>query len=286
MVSFKTNQRRAHCTLCMIARPADFRKEEICMAKKINREQIRRRQAEVKKAFIALMKFYPLTLDNLDGEIWRDIAGYEGHYQVSTFGRIKSFKNGKVRILKPFLQGDYIYIELHKDRKGKTMLVHRLVAEAFLPNPDAKPEVNHIDSVKLNNYVNNIEWCTHEENIQHAFATGLEKANRGEDSACAKLTNEQARYIRENPDNLTGIELAKKLDVPPTTISAIQLGLSYKNAGGPIRKSKVQRTPDHIREEICRLYKRGVAGCGYQALAKKFGLSLATITDIVRKGNG
>lgn len=232
------------------------------------------------------MKFYPLTLDNLDGEIWRDIAGYEGDYQVSTFGRIKSFKNGKEKILKPTISGDYIRIELCKSGVQKQFSVHRLVAEAFIPNPKGKPCINQLDGNKFNNTVENFEWVTHSENIKHAFATGLEEANRGEDSACAKLTNEQARYVRENPDNLTGVELAKKLDVPTATISAIQLGLSYKNAGGTIRKSKVQRTPDHIREEICRLYKRGVAGCGYQALAKKFGLYLATITDIVRKGNG
>ena len=110
MVSYKTtNQRRALHSLFMIARPADFSKEEIFMAKKINREQIRRRHAEAKKAYAALMKFYPLTLENLDGEIWCPID-YCADYHISTFGRIKSFKNGKVKIMKPSLRGEYFCI--------------------------------------------------------------------------------------------------------------------------------------------------------------------------------
>ena len=283
MVSFKTNQRRAPCTLCMIARPADFRKEEICMAKKINRERHRRRRAEAKKAFVALMKVYPLALDNLDGEIWRDIAGYDGDYQVSTFGRIKSFKNGRVRILKPFIQGDYIYVELHKGDEGKTMLIHRLVAEAFIPNPDDKPEVNHKDGKKFNCVVGNLEWSTHSENIKHAFDTGLEEAKRGESNWQASLTNEQAKYIRENPDGLTGIELAKKFDVTATVISEIQRGLIYKDAGGPIRKAKTRRIPKEERDQI-RAERKAGATCA--ELAEKHHCSLSTISTILHELDG
>lgn len=284
MVSFKTNQRRAPCTLCMIARPADFRKEEICMAKKINKEKVRLRHAEAKKAFVTLMKFYPLTLDNLDGEIWRDIAGYDGDYQVSTFARIKSFKNGKVRILKPTISGDYIRIELCKDGVQKQFSVHRLVAEAFIPNPEGKPEVNHKDGKKFNCVVENLEWSTRSENIKHAFDTGLEEPNRGENNWQASLTNEQAEYIRENPDGLTGVELAKKLNVTATVISEIQRGLIYKDAGGTIRKSKAKRIPKEERDQIRAEYATG--NFTQRELAEKHHCSLTTISTILHELDG
>ena len=231
-------------------------------------EATRRRRAEAKKAFIAFMKFYPLTLEDLDGEIWRPID-YCADYHISTFGRIKSFKNGKIRIMKPFLQGDYLYIDLCKFGVQKTFEIHILVAQTFIPNPENKPEVNHRDGCKFNCHVENLEWATHSENLRHAFANGLEEAKRGENNWQATMTNEQAHYVRENPEGLTGKELAEKFGVTPTVISNIQRGLIYKDAGGQIRESKVQRTPDEIRAKICAEYKRGVYGCGYQALAKK-----------------
>lgn len=124
-------------------------------------------EATRRKAFKALMIFYPLTTDDLDGEHWAPVS-YCVDYHVSTFGRIKSLKNGRLRIMKPFLCGDYIYIELYKDAKGKSFEIHRLVAENFIPNPDGKPEVNHIDGHKFNCHVSNLEWATHAENLQHA----------------------------------------------------------------------------------------------------------------------
>lgn len=245
-------------------------------------EATRRRRAEAKKAFVAFMKFYPLTLENLDGEIWRPID-YCADYHISTFGRIKSFKNGKIRIMKPFLQGDYLYIDLCKCGVQKTFLVHVLVAKAFIPNPEGKPEVNHKDGDKFNCRVSNLEWATHSENIKHAFNTGLEEAKRGEDNWQATMTNEQARYVRENPDGLTGKELAEKFGVTPTVISEIQRGLIYKDAGGPIRESKAKRVPQEEREQIRAERK---AGDSYTKLAEKHKLSLWTISSILHELDG
>ena len=91
------------------------------------------------------------------------------------------------------------------------------------------------------------------------------------------------RYVRENPDNLTGRELAAKFGVHENTISKIQLGQTYKSIGGIIRPSKVNRTPDDIREEIRRLYVRGSHEFGYDGLAEKFGVGAATIQRIVHE---
>ena len=121
-------------------------------------------------------------------EEWRDVSGYEGLYQVSNLGRVRSLdrwrKNGsgeykqKGRILN---QGDtttgYKQIVLNKDKKRKTLKVHRLVAIAFIPNPENKPNVNHIDGNPHNNNVENLEWCTQAENVQHAINTGLKRCN-------------------------------------------------------------------------------------------------------------
>ena len=107
-------------------------------------------------------------------EQWKDIEGYEGIYQISSHGRVRSFKNGKIKIMKPRINDKgYNTACLRKDGKSKYKLVHRLVAEAFIPNNDGKPYVNHIDGNKLNNNINNLEWVTPSENTLHAISTGL-----------------------------------------------------------------------------------------------------------------
>ena len=101
-------------------------------------------------------------------EEWKDIKGYEGLYQVSNLGRVKSLKFGKERILKTGVDRyGYISVNLYKNNKRKLCKVHRLVAEAFIPNLENKPEVNHLDEDKTNNMVSNLEWCTRNENVNN-----------------------------------------------------------------------------------------------------------------------
>jgi hypothetical protein len=118
-------------------------------------------------------------------EVWRDVKGWEGLYQVSDHGRIRSLdhtvktKTGKdmlVRgvIKKPSRDVDgYAVVSLQHKHHKKSYSVHRLVAQAFIPNPENKPEVNHINAVKDDNAVSNLEWVTGEENNQHAMDNGL-----------------------------------------------------------------------------------------------------------------
>ena len=109
-------------------------------------------------------------------EIWKDIKDYEGLYQVSNLGRIKSLKgyHRKERILKlrNNLYG-YLTVGLSKYNKVKRRKIHRLVAEAFIPNPNNYEQVNHIDGNKLNNAVFNLEWCNRSYNMKHAYENNL-----------------------------------------------------------------------------------------------------------------
>ena len=110
-------------------------------------------------------------------EIWKPIKGYEGLYEVSNLGRVKSLVNNKgqyrEKILKHNIRNGYPSVTLCKNKKLKSFAIHRLVAEAFLPNPDNLPCVNHKDENRLNNFVDNLEWCTYSYNVN--YGTGLKR---------------------------------------------------------------------------------------------------------------
>lgn len=123
-------------------------------------------------------------------EIWKDINGYVGLYQVSNFGNFRSLdrlvlKNEKQflikgKIKKAWLNGrGYLQVTLYKDGVGKHLIAHRVVAQEFIYNTYGKPQVNHIDGDKTNNHVDNLEWVTNGENQKHAYKMGLNTGTRG-----------------------------------------------------------------------------------------------------------
>lgn len=138
------------------------------------------------------------------------MLGYEGLYQVSSLGRVKSLpkfintnKNypsigymTKEKILKNFTStNDYLRICLRKDNQSIFYLVHRLVAQAFLPNPNSLPQINHINGIKTDNRIENLEWCTAKENAQHALKNNLKIPKRG-------IENKNSKTIYQiNKDN-------------------------------------------------------------------------------------
>lgn len=162
-------------------------------------------------------------------ENWKPVKNYETKYLISNMGRVKSLagKRGAVKDLILSLyeaQIGYFVVNLHDGKKQEPMVyVHRLVAYHFLPNPLNFPEINHIDGVKTNNKVSNLEWCTRSHNIKHAYRIGLKKPYdmRGENNPSSKLTNESVIEIRSRHDEgiLSYRELAEMYQVTETTIS-------------------------------------------------------------------
>jgi hypothetical protein len=108
-------------------------------------------------------------------EVWKPVVGFEGLYEVSNLGRVKSLKRTTTsgRELVQSLNRGYKYVVLSKNGKQYNAKVHRLVAESYIPNPEGKKEVNHIDGNKANNAVENLEWATASENSRHAMQSGL-----------------------------------------------------------------------------------------------------------------
>lgn len=121
-------------------------------------------------------------MSDLDDEIWKDIENFEGMYQISNHGRIKSLKrkrNGINRIVKEHIinQFDdghgYLQFSLFKNHKKYTFKTHRILAQTFIPNPNQYNVVNHKNGNKKDNRLENLEWCTYKQNTQHAWETGL-----------------------------------------------------------------------------------------------------------------
>ena len=176
-------------------------------------------------------------------EIWKPIKGYEGLYEISNYGRVKSLArtwvtghNSIVRskdesILAPKKDRGYLRVGLLKNGKRKLLSIHRLVAEHFIPNPLNKPEVNHRDGNKENNHFSNLEWVTPAENTQHAESLRLRKHRKGSECHNAKLTEEQVLEIRNlySSGKFTQEELAKRFNVYPTAIQKIVNRKNWKH---------------------------------------------------------
>lgn len=185
-------------------------------------------------------------------EIWKDIEGYEGLYQVSNSGRVKSLErykenHSKLQKVEEKIKTvsidniGYYRVCLYKDNKLKNARVHRLVAQTFIPNPDNLREVNHKDGNKLNNNIDNLEWVTSSENNKHAWNTGLhictEKQRKQLSKNNQKYKSKEIHQLDLNGNYIrtwiNAHEASRQLDIDRSTISQCCTGgRRNKTAGG------------------------------------------------------
>lgn len=171
----------------------------------------------------------------MSNEEWKDIEGYEGLYQVSNFGRVRSLGNRSnhkdIKYLTPSGQR-YKKVKLYKNSKCKTFVIHRLVAKAFIPNEFNKKEVNHIDGNKDNNNVSNLEWTTREENHFHKCVNGLNSTKEATEKNKIKIVQ-----INSNGETINEFEsiseASRKLNLSAANICNVCKG-KLKNTKGYI----------------------------------------------------
>ena len=173
------------------------------------------------------------TATEQQDEVWKDVVGYEGLYRISNQGTVcRLYKNGKVNFMTPRILNGYWRVKLCNGNTQKEYFLHRLIAQAFIPNPDNKPEINHINGIKTDNRIENLEWVTRSENAIHATKTGL-------------LKYSEYRYNRARDVN----------SKPVMCIETGKIYASYTEAGEDIKTDAA-----HIGE--CISGKRSTAG-GY-----------------------
>lgn len=164
-------------------------------------------------------------------EVWRWVDGYEGLYMVSQFGRVMSVPKHNVRgrvLAVKKSTGGYLQVCLSKDNKKKYVAVHRIVASAFIANPQNKPQVNHKDGCRTNNHASNLEWVTASENNTHSYRVLNRSRERNYFPARARrrFSDEQVRAIRSDPRGATAI--ARDYGVSKTAIMQILKGKTYR----------------------------------------------------------
>ena len=193
-----------------------------------------------------IWKLTPIS--NLMKEEWREIKGYEGYYEVSNIGNIRSIERyvnsknksiafKKAKSIKSSKRGDYISVKLSRENEEKTFSVHRLVALMFIPNPENKLEVNHIDGNKLNNFFSNLEWCTRSENEIHSYKNGLQSGRKGS----------KHHFTNLKEDDIIQMFLDLNKGLTRKEIS-IKYGLSYSNTCKILKG----RTWGHIADLISK----------------------------------
>ncbi len=173
-------------------------------------------------------------------EVWKPIPGYESYYEVSSFGRVRSFDRSTIRtdgkrfnkagrVLKPNLeQRGYLSVRLCVETVHKIFKVHRLVARAFLQAPHEGQQINHINGIKTDNRPENLEWVNPSENVRHAFDIGLCKTRKGVNNSRCKLSEADVLKVRMlNRQGVSTASISRLMNVSEAAIRNILKGRSW-----------------------------------------------------------
>lgn len=233
----------------------------------------------------------------MEKEVWKSLNGVVengDNYSVSTMGRVKITDSG--RILKHNLNTrGYHSVALSLNATKKRYRVHRLVAAAFIPNPDEKPQVNHKDGNKDNNCESNLEWATSSENIKHAFATGLNDV-KGENSCVNILTAKDVVEIKKLlRDGVVGKDIASKFGISRQSITQIKTGRQWSHIKvdgfvenskrNPIGTSGINNANSKLSEDIVRkireMHKTGKYTLSQ--ISNEFGVPTGSLSNIIHR---
>lgn len=209
--------------------------------------------------------------------MFKNIPGFED-YSVSKCGKVKS--NRRNRLLSIITRRDgYKELGIRRDKQKYVMLVHRLVAMTYIPNPDNKPCVNHIDSDRGNNSVDNLEWCTYKENLEHASEKGRLIGKKGETNSSAVMSNDTCHLIcKEIEQGIRLKTLSDKYGINLKTLSNIKNGKRWLEISSQYNfktESSRRLSSGEISDIICLSNK------GYSA--KEISLNVGTTTATVNK---
>lgn len=159
----------------------------------------------------------------------KEIEGYEGRYSITKEGEV--YSHIRNRNLVPYKDSNgYFMIGLRKDGNRKMYKLHRIIAEHFIPNLDNKPQVNHKNGIKVDNNLDNLEWVTNAENVQHAFDNGLAVGLKGEKNPSSILTEADVKEIRDLiKEGMKLKEIASSYNISRRSINNIKLNRTWKD---------------------------------------------------------
>ena len=167
-----------------------------------------------------------MELSKNQKETWKPVVGYENLYLISNTGKLKTIKTNTLKCLQKDRKG-YLYANIYKNNKSKCLKIHRAVAEAFISNPENKPQVNHLDCNVQNNNVSNLKWCTPKENSEYMVLMG--NSTRGEKSKNSILKEKDILKIRNLKGKMTQIKIASIYNVNRGTINSKKKKKNWKH---------------------------------------------------------
>lgn len=224
------------------------------------------------------------------GEIWRDVPGWEGFYAVSNLGRIKRLAGSprcnadRVLKLKQNTRGYLTYAPVRSGVKQTNVVVHRVVLHAFVgPPPIGKETANHINGIKTDNRLENLEWVTHAQNIKHAYDNGLHGIYKGSAASAALLSDSQVTQIlKMSASGMRHRQISEALGIGFRSIADIVAGKTYTNVARPETSKYLPKSRKLNIDQIIEIKQMLAADKPLSAkeIGERFGVSAGMIQGI------